>query len=79
MLRPVPFFGSYQSVRSIYLKVAKQLNVDVSEVKMVASGKRVSARIWLAIQEEIAHSATAALRRRAALFGAVAWAAMLFE
>ena len=75
MLRLVPPFLPCRSPRSIYLKVAKQLNVDVSEVKMVATGKRVSARIWLAIQEEIAHSATAALRRKAALFGAAAWAA----
>jgi hypothetical protein len=44
---------------------------------MVARGKGISARIWLAIQEEIASYANATLGRETVLFGLVAWAAML--
>jgi hypothetical protein len=74
--RAVPCLRS-KALNAVLMSVAKRFNTDVSEVRSVAMGGRVSARIWLAIQEEIARSVNAASTRRTIWIGTLAWASML--
>ena len=74
--RAVPFLRS-RALNAVFIRVAKRLNINVSQVRMAADGGCVSARIWLAIQEEIARSANATITRRTVCIGTVAWASLL--
>jgi hypothetical protein len=74
--RAVPFL-SPRSLNAMFRRVAKRLNIDVSQVRAVASGGHLSRRIWLAIQEEIAHSANVPNTRRTIWIATLASASML--